>query len=143
MRLGASRQPRRRGGVRFPGRLHVTDTTRGGRSEAMIEYRPKSRAECGRVLDMLCKLNVAWESDLKGEITIQDGPERVHMWAPATLAALAEAKRGLTDILDNHPDVWPSMGIKANQTPERKIWRDKIKGFNDAARTAIAAATGA
>ena len=89
----------------------------------MIEYRPTSRAECGRVLDMLCKLNVAWESDLKGEITIQDGPERVHMWAPDTLAALRELLRET----DQHAE---------GSCP-------KLLAACTASRAAIAAATGA
>ena len=109
----------------------------------MLEYRAKSESECLRVASLLCKLNVAWKSDLKNVITIADGAECVHMAAPDTLEALDGAIKGFEDILSNHPDVWPHMGVKANQTPERKAWRDKIKGFWTAARAAIAAATGA
>jgi len=71
---------------------------------------------------------------------MQDCP--LHAAAPELLAALIEAKKALADILDNHPDVWPTGGKKDAQTPERRAWRTKIEGYRDAARAAIRAAVG-
>ena len=62
--------------------------------------------------------------------------------APDLLAALQAAKKALADILDNHPDVWPTGGLKEAQTPERRAWRKRIEGYRDAARAAIRAAEG-
>ena len=62
--------------------------------------------------------------------------------APTMLQALRAAKKALADILDNHPDVWPTGGLKEAQTPERRAWRKRIEGYRDAARAAIRAAEG-
>ena len=70
----------------------------------------------------------------------RDANARLIAASPTMLQALRAAKKALADILDNHPDVWPTGGLKEAQTPERRAWRKRIEGYRDAARAAIRAA---
>jgi hypothetical protein len=62
--------------------------------------------------------------------------------APQMLEALEDARKSISDVLDNCPYFFPVRGIAANLTPEQSAWRKKVQGASTKARAALSLARG-